>query len=192
MSQKSNVTIVDDCTTRIAGIHRYLDPNADIPVAGKLAKPAEFAAVFQADVDQRRLVDTLQAQVKSALAVRETKDAERHVYDVALKAYVSQRFGVDSTEAHDLGYPPPKPKTKTAETKAAAAKKSEATRAARHTLGSQQKALLKGTAEVAVTPEQAAALAAGKATAQVVIVSNSPAQTEPPPTQVQPAVQPKS
>jgi hypothetical protein len=181
-SNKSNLTIIDDCTKRMTGIKKYVDPNADIPVAGKVAKPAEFLAVFQADVDQRNQVATLQAQVKSAISVRKTKDAERHVYDVALHAYVSQRFGADSTEAHDFGYPPPKPKTQSAATKAAAVKKSQATRAARHTMGPKEKAKLKGTTVVEVTPEQAAALAAGEATASAVVVSHTPEQGEPPPT----------
>jgi hypothetical protein len=173
-TQNNGTIIVDDCNTRIAGVKKYIDPNADIPVDGKLVKPADFIAVFQADIDAHNGVDTLQAQVKSSIASRKTKDADRRVYDKALKAYVANRFGADSTEAHAFGYPPPKAKKKTAETKAAAAKKAEATRAARHTMGSKQKVQLKGTAVVDVTPDQAAALAAGDATAAVVLVPAAP------------------
>jgi hypothetical protein len=173
-TRPSNAAILDECSKRIAGVLKYVDPAADIPVAGKLVKPAHVLAVFQAHVDQRNLVTTLQAQVKSALAERDAKEAECEACDKALRAYVSNRFGEDSTEAHGFGYPPRKPPTKSAETKALAAERARATRAARHTMGAKQKAELRGTTEVALTPEQAEAIAAGDATASVKLVPKLP------------------
>ena len=80
--------------------------------------------------------------------------ANRLSADAALQPYVMQRFGADSTEAHDFGYAPRKVTEKTVLSKAKAALLNTATREARGTTSKKAKRQIKGS----LSPEAAAAL----------------------------------
>ena len=159
-TQKNNTTVTALLTSRIAGITKYLtDPAIVVPVSGKACHPADLLAIFRQDVDARVAVDVAHASVKSSIAGRKTADATRRAADSALMSYVTHLFGPTSTEAQAFGYPAPKPPTRTVANKTAAIQKGAATRAARGTKGKAQLALIKGTTEVYVSPEAAAAAA---------------------------------
>jgi hypothetical protein len=162
MSTKQNNTTVSDLLNkRVGGIKKYLtDPNTVIPIGGKQCHPADVLAFFQEDIDARAAVDGARASVVATIATRKTADADRRTADSALKSYVTHLYGATSTEAQEFGYPPPKTRTTTVATKATAIQKSAATRAARNTMGSAQKALISGTALVYTSTEAAAAAAA--------------------------------
>ncbi len=72
----------------------------------------------------------------------------------AVRGIVQARFGAAGAQILQFGFPLPKPRTTTSETKAIAAKKSLATRKERNTLGKVQKKDIKGNVNVAlvVTP----------------------------------------
>jgi hypothetical protein len=157
-TKQNNSTISELLAKRLGGIKKYLtDPNIVIPVGGKPCHPADVLAFFQHDLDAREAVDVAHATVKSTIADRKIADTDRATADSALKSYVVHLYGATSTEAQAFGYPPPKPKTTTVATKAAAIQKSAATRAARGTKGSVQKADVSGTALVYSSAEAAAA-----------------------------------
>jgi hypothetical protein len=159
-SKNSSTTINDMLSKRVAGIKKYLtDPNTTILYAGKQLHPPEILAVFQTDVDARAAVDTAHATVKSTITARKTADANRRPIDTALKGYIVNLYGATSVEAQEFGYPPPKPRTKTVAVKQAAIEKAAATRAARGTMGTVQKAEITGTVPVFSSPEAAAAAA---------------------------------
>jgi hypothetical protein len=162
MASKNNKTNVGEMLTkRTGGIKKYLtDPTVAIPINGKQCHPADVLAIFQADVDARAGVDNAHASVKASITARKTADANRRAADAALKSYVVQLYGATSVEAQEFGYPPPKSGTKSVATKQAAIEKSAATRAARGTIGSAQKAEISGTTIVFSSPEAAAAAAA--------------------------------
>jgi hypothetical protein len=174
MKNENNANISDLLNKRIAGIKKYLTKaSTEIWMNGKECHPADILEFFQTDLDARAAVDAAHAAVKTAITARKTADANRRSADDALKAWFTNRFGVHSAEAQELGYSPPKPKTKDVKTKAAAIQKSAATRAARHTMGKVQKLDISGTKLVYSSQEAAAAAAK----ASVAPVASAPPST---------------
>jgi hypothetical protein len=156
-SKLTNAIVIDMCTTRVSGIKKYItNSKTQIPVAGKMLKTPQVSAVFRNSIDTRGAVATKRAELKAAQKARDEAEAERVVTDEALKGYVTNVFGVDSTEAHELGYAPKKVAEKSVETKQQAIVRNKATREARHTIGPRQKAKIKGTAVVLTSSLQPA------------------------------------
>ena len=142
----TNSEIINASTIRLAAIHAHLtNAKTEIPIAGQLLKPAGVAAIFQDGLDTRASVAALEAQLKAARSARDEAEAKRVTADVALGAWVPNYFGADSAAAHSFGYTPRKVAEKSVETKKQAIERNKATRAARHTMGSKQKAQIKGT-----------------------------------------------
>ena len=182
-SRPTNASIVSSSTSRIAGMKKYVTNNkSDIPVAGQLLKPPAVIAIFQSSLDTRAAVTTKRAELKAALAQRDTAELERVSADDALKGYVTNRFGADSTEAHDFGYAPRKVAVKTVESKQQAIVRNKATREARHTLGKNEKAKIKGTMVVltaSADPANAGTVVATSAPVVVPAVSADAAGVQP-------------
>ena len=86
------------------------------------------------------------------MAAKGSAESARLEADTALEAWVIQEFGAGSQQALDFGFAPPKKAVRTVEEKAQAKVRAKATRAARHTMGSQQKKLIKGTVVVPTAP----------------------------------------
>ena len=154
MSNKpNNASIVDTCTQRLNALKTYLtNPNATISVNGVQVKVADVTASYQACLDDRATQSTQRATVKATLVLHAAADSKRQVIDRALKSWVVNQYGATSKEAHDFGFPPPKVPVRTVKSKATALQRSEATRTARHTMGSKQKEDVKGTKVVLVDP----------------------------------------
>jgi hypothetical protein len=164
-SKITNANVIDICTTRVSGIKKYItNSKTEIPVAGKMLKTPQVSAVFQNSIDTRGAVATKRAELKAAQKARDEAEAERVVTDEALKGYVTNVFGVDSTEAHDLGYAPKKVAEKSVDTKQQAIVRNKATREARHTMGPKQRAKIKGTTVVLTASASAAGVVADVAT----------------------------
>jgi hypothetical protein len=180
-TKQNNSTVSEMLTKRIGGIKKYLtDPNTVIPIAGKQCHPSDVLALFQGDVDARAAVDTAHAGVTSAIAGRKTADANRRDADSALKTFIVHLYGATSVQAQEFGYPPPKPRSTTVAAKAAAIQKGAATREARGTKGSVQKAEITGTMLVFSSPEAAAAAAkhaVGPAAGAPVVTGGNPIVT---------------
>jgi hypothetical protein len=160
MSKTSNATIITNCNKRLAAIKKYLaNPSLEIPVNGAMVVPATIAAAFQNDLDKRAVVVTTKAAYGAAVAAAKSSGEERSVVDDALKYYVLHRFGADSAEAKEFGYSPRKKPRVSAAARAEGVKANQATRAARHTMGSKEKEKIKGTVAAPAAP---AALANGQ------------------------------
>jgi hypothetical protein len=149
----SNV-VVNECSQRVSAIKKYLGAKDELFVNGEQVRATAVALVFQEALDTRAAAVTAKGDYKSALAARDEAEANRLSADAALQPYVMQRFGADSTEAHDFGYAPRKVADKTVMSKAKATLLNTATREARGTTSKKAKQQIKG----ALTPETAAAL----------------------------------
>jgi hypothetical protein len=119
---------------------------------------SEVIAILQAEIDTRSDLSTKRAAVKTALAARKNATAARIPVERGLAAWVVARFGAGSQEAHDFGYAPAVRHGPTIATKAQALAKSNATRVARGTRGSRQKADIHGEAAPPAAPVTASAV----------------------------------
>lgn len=148
MSKLNNDKVVSNNNQRITAVQKHITAaKPEIPVAGKLVKPAAFVAVFQKSLDAHAAVLAKRAEYKAAVAERRAADAERRLYDDALKSWVLQRFGADSHVTHEFGYAARKLGEPNTETKAQAVKLAKATRVARGTVGKKEKLKIKGSLE---------------------------------------------
>ncbi len=169
MSKVNHINLKNRNAEIAAGIDKHI-PSA-ITLGGTSYTPAALKAVF---ASQSAALDASAAAhkqwldlVQAATGAGTTANA---VYAL-LRGYVISQFGKDANAIfNDFGMTPPKVGgAKTVQTKTEAAAKRAATRAARHTMGSQQKKAVKGDVTgVVVTP--------------VVAAPSSPAPASPAPT----------
>ncbi|MGO8997114.1 MAG: hypothetical protein ACLQVI_27680 [Polyangiaceae bacterium] len=137
----SNDTVITNNQKRILALKKYVtNSKTEIPISGEVLKPAQVIAVFQNSLDTRAAVTATQAGYKSALAARTTAETKRQATDDSLKAWVLNRFGANSTEAHEFGYSARKTPVVSAADRANAVLLNQATREARGTMGKRQKA----------------------------------------------------
>jgi hypothetical protein len=116
--------------------------------------------LFQSFVDLRNAVIASQAATKAKVATERAQAPSLLVVIDEFVAFVKVTFGNQPDVLADFGLAPPKARApQTAEQKAVAAAKRVATRAARHTMGSNQKKGVKGavTATLVVTPQAGSA-----------------------------------
>jgi hypothetical protein len=150
-------TVVALAEQLIAGTSKHL-ANQTLTFASGSHTPAEVTAQLQKVVTRRSDVETAKATAKAKLAAEK---ADMPALRDLLNAYVSfvkVTFSKSPDVLADFGLTPKKATTPlTVVQKAAAAAKRKATRAARHTMGTQQKKGVKGAVTgVVVTPVTAA------------------------------------
>jgi hypothetical protein len=126
-------------------------PSGQTILAGQTFNlPSDLVKLIQVDIDATNAADKVRADWLAAVQVQ--LDSHRKVAPVlrALKRLVLAQFG-DTQDASsalaDFGFTPLKVPAITAGAKATSVEKSRATRTARHTMGSKQKKLVKGTVE---------------------------------------------
>jgi hypothetical protein len=110
---------------------------------------------LQALIDNRTAVTTAQAAVKVALATENSKMPALVAFLHALEAFIRLTFGANATALADFSLEPPKARTPlTAEQKAVAKAKAQATRDARGPTTAKAKKAIKGnvSATLVVTP----------------------------------------
>jgi hypothetical protein len=142
---QTNAAIVDACAQRLNALKKHVALKTEIPIDGTAYELADVIDVFQSNLDAHAEVTAARAQLKAALAKRKAIEETRRSIDDGLKAWVAGRFGANSQQAHEFGYPPRKAAKKDAETKWHAVEQSRATREARHTMGKNQRERIKGT-----------------------------------------------
>jgi hypothetical protein len=140
----------------VSAIKKYLGAKDELFVNGEKVKASDLAQMYQDALDTRATAVTVKGDYKSALAARDEAEATRVSADVALQPYVLQRFGANSSAAHDFGFTPRKSPDKTVVSKARAVLLGQATRVARGTTSKKKQQQIKGT----LSPEAAAALEA--------------------------------
>jgi hypothetical protein len=152
-SKPSNASVVDKCTQRLTALKNYVtNGKTEISIDGVAHKATEVTAIYQTCLDTRAALATKRSEAKVALNNRAAAEVSRRAADRALKAWVVHKFGANSQQALDFGFPPPKVPTRTADEKANAVALGKATREARHTVGPKEKLKTKGALPVPTAP----------------------------------------
>ncbi|HTQ47035.1 MAG TPA: hypothetical protein VMI75_29975 [Polyangiaceae bacterium] len=126
-------------------------------------------AKLQAVADNRAAVTAAKAEAAAKIDAENTALKDLLTFVRALVAFIRFTFGDDPTALDDFGVAPLKARTPlTAEQKAVAAAKRQATREARGEVGAKKRQAIKGnvTAQLVVTPETPAAPATPSAAAK--------------------------
>jgi len=153
-------TTATEATGLIAGMKkRYPNGSATIKVGGVDVTVDNAIANVQAIVDNRGAVTAARAAAKVTVANENAKMPPLIAFMNALVAFVRAAFGNDATALADFDLEPRRaPKPKTAEEKAVAAAKRQATREARGEVGTKKRKTIKGNvdAKLVVTPAPSA------------------------------------
>ena len=144
---------VTAATHLIAGVNKHLTSTTPIVILGSPSTPAEITTKLQSIVNLRSDVETAKAATKAKLATEAASMPSLLAFMSAFETYVKAAYGASPDVLADYGIHPKPRAPLTVEQKAAAAAKRAATRAARHTMGTKQKAAVKGDVTgVIVTP----------------------------------------
>ncbi|MBV9945446.1 MAG: hypothetical protein JOZ69_01195 [Myxococcales bacterium] len=141
----------------IAGTNKHFQGTTSVVVQGSAITPSAIVERLQTLVGLRNDVDTAQATAKAKVAAEKANSPPLRAFVSAYVAYLRASFGGKPDVLADFGITQKARKPQTAEAKTAAAAKRKATRAARHTMGTKQKAKVKGSVTgITVTPLTAA------------------------------------
>jgi hypothetical protein len=130
----------------IDGLNKHQAAIAGIPVEGSTPRDVKSViAEFQANIDVGKASQSARATWHAAVKA----DAEQRANSAALVSATRQwllvNFAGQVETLADFGLTPRRKASVTPQAKVAAVAKAKATRAARHTMGSKQKAAIKGT-----------------------------------------------
>jgi hypothetical protein len=140
----------------ITGANKHF-PNGSqvLQVGGVTSTVRGVTGVMQTLVDNRDAVEVSKAAMKAKIETERSQAPNQLAMIRAFETVVRGTFGNSADVLADFGLAPPKARTPlTAEAKAVAAAKRKATRAARHTMGKNQRKSVQGsiTAKLVVTP----------------------------------------
>jgi hypothetical protein len=160
----------------ISGIQKHFASLASLMLGNKSISPTDLIALLTTDIVASNKATAARAQL--ATDVEAAKQSHQTVDPLLrfLRAFVIGQFGDTQASADilgDFGMSPRKPRPTNVDAKAVAKAKMQATRAARSTKGSKQKAKVKGS--VSVVQLQGSTAGASPTPA----ASNAPAQTKP-------------
>jgi hypothetical protein len=130
----------------IAGIAKNLGSMAQVTLAGKQYTPAQISAIYQADSAAMDATDAAHAAWQQAVANERATRATTVQFNRSLRSFVLGYYGEQAVAIlGDFGFTAPKSTATTdVATKALAASKAKATRAARGTTGSVKKKAITG------------------------------------------------
>jgi hypothetical protein len=131
----------------IAGVQKQY-PTGSLLLAGQTLTTSQLVQLIQQDIDASDAADKAHADWISQVQVERNSHQKVDPVLRALRSQVLAQFGDTKDAASTLatfGYSPRKVTPVPSDTKADAAAKGRATRAARHTMGKKQKASVKGT-----------------------------------------------
>ena len=133
-----------------AGVSKHITKN--IVLNGTSLSPKDINGVLQSTMSAEDVCDALRMQLAEAVKAAKAAEKSSKVLKAALKQYVLSHFGESNPAIVDFGYSPRKVAQKTVAEKYLTVEKQLATRAARHTMGSQQKAAIHGQVEAPAQP----------------------------------------
>jgi hypothetical protein len=149
-AQTSKVGLQAVYQALIAGLLTYYAPTDIFHTAQGSFTRDELIAQIQSFVTACQTTQKANQSWRSAIQAERTIEGNIRQLRKGVRGIVQARFGVAGAQILQFGFPLPKPRKQTSETKAIAAKKSLATREARNTLGKVQKKNIKGNVSVAV------------------------------------------
>ena len=149
-------------------IDGLLNHAAEFPTAvidGAARTTADMVALLQARLDSAHAVESARASWLAAVQEDHAEHARTRTYVAGLRQVLVAAFGRQVDTLADFGLTPRALHVRTPEEKLVVIARSRATRAARHTMGSRQKAKITGTVapaaeepSVATRPEDEAAV----------------------------------
>ena len=110
---------------------------------------AALLAKFQSRVDASQATKASRASLRTAVSSEQALDAEVGPLRQAMKQYLQSRFGKNSPKLQAFGFTEAKRPQKSAQSKAGAVVKMQATRDARHIMGKKQRLAIKAPAGAA-------------------------------------------
>jgi hypothetical protein len=157
-----------------AAARQYL-ANKTLVLHGKAMKAGDVVELFQTQVTVLQQADALRLSWSKAVAANKATWATQIAPTIAaLKTYVAAMFGPDSAEYAAFGFAVKQVK-RSIVNKVAAVAQSLATRAARHTLGKNQRQAIKGVVQTSATPAVAPASAPAATQSATATSPSSPA-----------------
>jgi hypothetical protein len=144
-SNSNNHLIQLDFDRKVAAATRkFLGGITSLPVGSQVLTPEQIAQVFDARVTSGEAVQTAAAARTAAVKANRDKRSQTAPFVAAFRRVVQGMFSESPDTLAQFGLAPPKTAEKSVAVKADAIAKNKATRAARHTMGSKQKAKVKG------------------------------------------------
>jgi hypothetical protein len=144
-SNKSYLVQSNNDQQMSAGTKKYLANVSSLSVAGVNMTPAQIAQLFDDRVASTESVQAASAARSAAIKANRDKRAQTASKVKTYTSIVQGMFAESPDTLAVFGLAPHKVPEKSAATKTVAALKSKATRKARHTMGKNQKANVKGT-----------------------------------------------
>ncbi len=144
----------------IAGTRKHFSTASSLTFGNGTFTVAQVETSLQTLIDLRIAVDDAKAATKAKIVAEGAQAGPLRSQMAALVVFVKATYGNAPDVLADFGLKPKKARTPlTISQKATAAAKRKATRAARHTMGKNQKKEVKGTIETIVTTPPTAASA---------------------------------
>jgi hypothetical protein len=128
----------------IAGVQKHFATTPTFVLDGTPTTAKDVIATLQGAIDAIDKSATAEKAFHDAVAVQHAAIAKGNALLKALKTLVQNQLGGTEGVLGDFGFKTPARQTPTEATKAAAVAKRAATRTARHTMGTRQKAKVKG------------------------------------------------
>jgi hypothetical protein len=141
----------------LAGVSKHITKN--IVLNGASVSPKDLTIALQSVMTAEDACDDLRMKLSEAVKSQRAAEKSTKVLKASLKQYVIAHFGDSNPAITDFGYTPRKVAQKTVAEKYLTVEKQLATRAARHTMGSQQKAAIHGQVDAPAPQPQPAAAA---------------------------------
>jgi hypothetical protein len=156
MATKSNINRSqqqDADQKLIDGLNKHGSGIPSLMIGGTSHTTAAIVAVLQERIDSAKTAVAGRASWQTMVKADRDERAKTKAFVSGLRQALQVAFAGSIDTLADFGLKPRKARApRTPEQKAAAAAKAKATRAARHTMGSKQKAKVKGAAPQAVPP----------------------------------------
>jgi hypothetical protein len=168
----------------VVGTQQFLSKLTTMTAGSQSLTPADIVKIFQDRVASSQAVQTATAARTAAIKADRDKRTQTAPVVKAFKRVVQGMFSESPDTLAVFGLQPVKVGTRTVATKAEAVEKTLATRAARHTMGKEQKKDIKGTPPSATTGSTAAP---APAPAPVATPAPTPVVATPAPAKAAPA-----
>ncbi len=154
--QPNKNTVLATNQKLLAGVDKHFAKVKNMTIAGVTYTPAELKALFQSETDALTTLDQGKAQLKEQVATTRAASAKASVTRQGLRTYILGNYGPQAVQTlEDFGMSAPKPMgRRSVKTKAQALVQAEATREARHTMGSKQRLTIKGVVPAPVAAPQ--------------------------------------
>ena len=135
----------------IAGVRKQFASTKTLVLDGVSYTPDDIVKALQGSIDAADATSAANAQFHKAVDAERAANATADAVYAGLKTYVTSQFKTSPSTLADFGITLPTRQVPDAATAATAVEKRQATRVARHTMGTRQKANVKGTVTAPAT-----------------------------------------